>query len=222
MNCGSILGMEILELSEIGEKVIKNKTNILIGLSINNSYFKDGNLEKIIQWSAENAKRIFIMIPDKPAIFTLMSFGYSEDKAKAKARLESNRLENKCRKIIKEKELKDVIIIRWSDIESNSYYIEYLEKIKNLFRQNEEFKIDIENTTRGVLKNNVTDLDEGRAIEIGVNFLFQELAFISNAARILDLDKIAYLYHSTMPVFKNMVEGRYPLDTHNVGYITAV
>lgn len=213
--------MEIKEVSEIGEKVLKDRSAILIGLSVKNSYFNAKNLEKLILWSKDNAKKVFIMIPDKPAVFTLMSFGYSEDKARTKARLESNRLQNKCNKIINDHNLGNIEIVTWSDIESNPQYIERLQNIMQLFKENDTFRADVEDTTKEVLKNNSTTLDETQALKIGVNFLFQELAFIAYADKILRVKEIAYLYHSTMPVFKEIVNGKYLFDVTGVGYITA-
>ena len=146
--------MKIIEHSKIGEKVLENKSNILIGLSVKNSYFKEEKLRELIRWSCDNAKQVFIMIPDEPAVFTLMSFGYDEVKAKAKARLEANRLENKCNKIISEHDIKNAFILRWEDFKNNENYVEYLSEIKKLYEEHTAFKEAVRLTTEEVVLGN--------------------------------------------------------------------
>ena len=100
--------MEIIETSSVGKSVIENHGRILIGLSIKNSYFKDGNLKKILEWVSKYFVHGYVMIPDEPAIYTLMSIGYEENRARTKAVLEANRLENKCYRIIEDSKLNNI------------------------------------------------------------------------------------------------------------------
>lgn len=214
--------MKIIETSIIGESVIKKHGCILIGLSIKNSYFKNENLKKILEWVSNNSNKSYIMIPDKPAIYTLMSLGYEKSKAQTKAGLEANRLENKCNKIINDNKLSNISIIRWRNIENNKEYLDSLEKIQSFYSSDNNFNQSIKNTTQEVIEKNKNSLEMSKALDIGVNFLFQELAFISNSANILKQEQVAYFYHKTIPVFKNMLENKYTINiSNNVGFITA-
>jgi len=66
-------------------------------------------------------------------------------------------------------------------------------------------------------------LNREAALDLGVNFLFQELALISNSANILARKEVAYLYHKTMPLFKNMLDGKYTTKVNsNVGFVTVL
>lgn len=214
--------MDILESSKIGNDVIKNKENLIIGLSIKNSYFKYCKIEELILWASKKVDKVFIMIPDKPAVFTLRSLGIPEIKALRKARLEGNRLENKCKKIIRDKAIINTKILRWSNIECNKFYIEYLEEITSYFNINASFRESVESRTKIVVSKNGTLLKHNEAIRIGSRFVLQELAFIGKAAEILAVDKVAYLYHSTMQILKELIEEKYPeISTKGIGFITA-
>jgi hypothetical protein len=58
-------------------------------------------------------------------------------------------------------------------------------------------------------------------LELGVQFLLKELAFISEASMILSQGKVAYVYHQTMHIFKEILEGEYSFRASTgVGYIT--
>lgn len=132
--------MKINEISTVGESVIRDKGSILIGLSIKNSYFKDENLKKVLEWSSDHSNDSYIMIPDKPAVYTLMSLGYEEGRAKTKARLEANRLRNKCERIIDESKLSNISIITWDDIEGNRDYANSLAKIEHSYETDPALK----------------------------------------------------------------------------------
>ncbi len=215
--------MKLLETSSNIDEIKKGKIQgIIIGISLKNSFFSEVNIGRLIEWASTKADNIFIMIPDKPAIHTLMSFGISQEDAIRKARLEANSLENRCKRIIEALEVKNIKIIRWEEIEGISSYNNELLKLKKLFSENVLFKNSIENTTREVVIKNTTQLDENEAIQIGINFVFEELAFIVSSPKIFNLKQIGYLYHSTMIPLKEIIDGEYKeIESTDIGYITA-
>ncbi len=216
--------MKIIELSEAGKKALEEKQACLIGLSIRNSYFRnEENLKEIYQWASENFSQVFVMIPDSPAIHTLQSLGYPENKARQKAQLASNSLQNKTLAIAEELGIKEKLtIIRWPDLEENIHYLKSLKNLYALYQDNVTFKTDVQEITASVIGGHGTTLNEKDAVEIGVLFILKELAFIANSAEILDVPNCAYVYHRLMPVHKAMLEGKYDMQfPQNSGYIIA-
>ena len=151
--------MIIHSTSPLGEKVLAEKTAVLLGLSIRNSYFKEENLQELISWAQNSVAQVFIMLPDVPAISTLRSLGYDENKAKATAMLACNNLENKCRRIMESLgATENVRIIRWKDQEGNKAYETMWENLTKLYEKETDFRSDVRETTMGVIEGNGTTL----------------------------------------------------------------
>lgn len=214
--------MEIKETSLKNIEELKNKqTSFIIGLSIWNSYFNPENLKKLIFWADSFAKSIYIMIPDEPMISTMMACGYNHKKAIEKSRTKANGLQNKCSSIIDEFDIKNIRIIRWKDIKDNPYYLDALNQITFLYDFDQNFKCLVQNTTKGVIFGHTKKEVSIEQINIGVNFLFQELAFILYSTVILNELKTLYVYKSTMELIKEIINGNYTFTAKpDVNFIT--
>ncbi len=213
--------IEIKETSQIGTEVLEFNHALGIGISINNSYFKEENLRKLIAFGSEYfPSRIYIMIPDEPMVATLIALGKTQPEAERVSRLKSNALANKC--LALEKELgADITIIRWKEVVANGYYSQFLIDLNKYFIQDLDFRMDVRQVTTEVLLNSNTAVSEAN-LEIGAQFLLKELAFILMSNRILGEEKTAYVYHKTMDVLKKAIELKYSFSPDpNVGFITA-
>lgn len=214
--------MRITDISPIGEQIITDKGAVIIGISLENSYFTRENLERILCWARQNAGRIYIMIPDEPAIYTMMGKGYSKEKATTKARLKANALENKCREIAVGLDIL-ITIVRWNTVTQKTSYGVNLHHIKEVYKWDKRFRNEMRNTTIEVLSLGGKIPTTREQIDIGVNFLMQELAFLVDAAHILSESSVAYVYHKTMPLLKACLEDEYKITNMRglpVGYIT--
>ncbi len=212
--------MNITEISPLGEQTIKNEGTAILGISVENSYFNEKNLRALIAWAEINFSKIYIMIPDEPAIYTMMAKGYSKTKASTKARLKANALENMCHKITY-LWTTEVEIICWNSIQQNIAYKMSLAKVQTLYEFDTTFNQMVRSTTKEVLTKNSNEVLE-ESIDLGINFLFQELAFISNARQILGESLISYVYHKTMPVLQYVLDRHHVLQNLEVGCITLV
>lgn len=213
--------MEIKEYSPVGNEVAQGGHTLVVGISINNSYFKTENLEKLIAWASIRAKSVYIMIPDEPAVYTLMALGKTREESERVARLKSNALENKCKHIAQRRGLLAVKVIRWKDIIPNERYQNALLRIRDAYDSDPAFTEAILSATSAVLKNGGTTEPDSGAIKIGIEFLFQELAFITQANLVLGEGKTAYVYHKTMEVLRGIVEGEHAFKSDPcVGFIT--
>jgi len=214
--------MDIKEISQVGKQVLQNKKALILGISINNSYFKEENLTKLLLWATENASSVYVMIPDEPAVHTLMALGKSESEAVKIARSKSNNLENKCLAIVQNHKLPPVTIVRWVMIANNEHYLRALEIIRQAYVDFDFFAKEVHATTLNVLKHAGFENPTDEQMRNGLEFLFKELAFITHSDLVLGQEKTAYVYHSTMKVLNNLIEGQYTFfKTEGVGFITA-
>ena len=214
--------MEITETSIVGQQVLEERQTLIIGISLNNSYFKEENLRKLITWATGHSESVYIMIPDEPAVHTLSALGETEKEAQRIAQLKSNNLANKCNRIIQENQLTTVRVIRWKDFKENASYVQTLFDIKTAYGNDVILKQSLREATTHVLHAGGTRVVTEGEIDLGTQFLFKELAFITHADTILGVQKVAYVYHRTMPVLREIVEGIYSFKASpNIGFITA-
>ncbi len=214
--------MRVNDISSIGKLVLQEKQAVIIGLSIRNNYFRGNTIEQITDWAKDQFRILIFMLPDEPAIDTLSALGYSPEKARQKAMLACNNLENKCLRIIEKFNIDDKVqIVRWAKLKHNGTYQHSYFKLSQLYDEDELFRLDIRRATRQLIERHKTKLPIDQAIDMGSQFLIKELSFIIAASEILNLNcASAYLYHRQFDVHSNLLAGRYkiqvPVDS---GYI---
>jgi len=213
--------MEIKESSPAGMHALENEGAIIIGTSIRNSYFKEKNLEQLLLWANEKLRPVYFMIPDLPAVNTLMACGETKENAEREARLKANSLENKCKAIIARLGFTNITILRWRDLVGNLQYLEAIVEIKNAYAADSLFQGELRKTTVEVISQNGSHDPTDAEIDMGVVFLLEELAFISRSTLILEQEGTVYVYHKTMQVLKDTLEGRYAFQPDSgVGFLT--
>ena len=214
--------MQITESSQVGQEVAAGGGALIIGVSINNSYFTEENIEKLLVWATAQSKSVYVMIPDDPAVFTLLALGRTQNEAEKVARLKSNALENKARKIIKRHYLEGIQIVRWDILKGKLKYLEAIAAVCHSYKDDMQMQKALRDTTASVLSGNLGRDATESEIDLGVQFLLHELAFICHSDLILKESKTAYVYHSTMQVMKDIMAGKYSfVPRKNVGFITA-
>ena len=214
--------MHITESSIVGQEVLAECEALIIGVSINNSYFKEENIEKLLVWATNQSSSVYVMIPDHPAVYTLLALGRSQNDADRIARLKSNALENKTRKIIERLQLENVKILRWDELKGKFKYLEALVALFHCYTVDSKMRDALRKTTASVLGLQWGLPSINAEIDLGVQFLLYELAFILHSDLILTEEKTAYVYHSTMQVMKDIMEGKHSfIPRKNVGFITA-
>lgn len=205
-----------------GYNVFNEKGCVIVGLSQGNSYFKVDLINNLLNFCKNNFSFVHIMNADKPSIYTYLALGYSLEKSVKKANKNGNLLKNHCTNFILKSLSSKFNLFNWGfEIESNKIYRDELNRLKNLFEFNLEFKTDVRNTTKSVLENKILDVSKlDLGISIGVNYLLCELAFLSVSCDLFGIDKIAYIYHNRWEVFENFVNGVYDgkINKH-IGFI---
>ncbi|MCF7872216.1 tRNA-dependent cyclodipeptide synthase [Candidatus Woesearchaeota archaeon] len=187
------------------EKLVKEQETLIIGISIENSYYNKENIETIITQTKDKYKTIKIMIPDKPMIHTYTGMGYTKQKAQKKARKKGNYLKNKIKEIIQNKNINNIEIINWeTDIETKQEYKQNYKKIIRLYKTNKQFQQDINNTTKEVIQNKTKSDNYKKATP----FILKEIAYIT-ASQEINEEKTTYTYHKNWPIYENILQKKY-------------
>jgi len=208
----------------VGKQVIKENGKVIVGISINNSYFNEKTISSLLNYLIPKHNRICTFIPDEPSKWTYQGLGYSMEESTRKVRLNTNRLQRWVDQ--NTKNVDHYYRIDWKNkIESHDAFQDSKNKIMTMYEENKEFRQYVQETTKEVLQNKQKDnitLNDG--ITIAAQFLLSELAFLWRAHEILEIDrneKIAYIYHRKWPVFEKFVNGDFfngkPIE--NLGFI---
>ena len=209
---------------ETGYKVFEEKGLAIIWMSVGNPYFNPEVIKNIVEFCSKKFSKIRILVPFEPAQYTFQALSNDENKAKSKARLNSNRLKNHTQRVLDQIKNKssDIKIINWSeDILPKEEYKKSLKEIETLYSTNKLFQKDCNETTREVLNGKTKEnIDFEKAVKIGVKYLLEELAFVLASPLIFDVSKTAYIYHHRWPIYENLVNGEYDKKVRNdVGFL---
>ncbi len=180
----------------------------IIGMSPGNSYFKDKTVDTLLRYSADHFSPVRVLIAGKPAEHTYRGIGYSPARAKRKARLKANALRNRCMRSM-ERINGDVALIGWEEeVERDGSYLQELDAIASLYAENAGFREEARAATRTVLSDKLKEgIDSEHAIDEGVNYLLEELAFLSASPKIFAEERIAYVYHRRWRIYEDFAGG---------------
>jgi cyclo(L-tyrosyl-L-tyrosyl) synthase len=194
---------------ENGYRIVGNKGSAVVGISLGNSYFDKEKIDSLLRFCAETFPRTDIMIPDKPYVHNYLALGYSQIEAERKARLNGATLRNHSSRAIGT--TANVKILSWAkDIEPKQAYRDELKRLKRIASINETFRNATREATRQVIQGK---LKPGKkvepAIDEGIKYLLEELAFLSASPQILATPEVNYVYHNRWPIFEQFVEGKF-------------
>ena len=210
-NCNVKLGLKG-HVYDNGYSILKNKGLAIVWMSVGNSYFKKEVIDNLIKCVNDKFSKIRILIPNEPAEHTYKALGYDVKTAKKKARLNSNRMKNHTQRAIDSLSKKsDFKIIDWDvDIIPKEEYKKSLIFVKDLYDNNADFRKDARETTEEVLKGKIKEtVKMDKAIDAGVKYLIEELAFVIASPNLFKVKNTAYVYHREWPIFEKLVNGVY-------------
>jgi cyclo(L-tyrosyl-L-tyrosyl) synthase len=195
---------------ENGYEILRDRGLAIVGMSPGNSYFKKDQIDELLKYCAERFGQVRIMIADKPMEHTYKAMGYSSAKAKRKARLNGNALQNHSQRSIDEV-LGDIKLVEWKDeINPHKSYQRELSRVEELYRENDDFRHEIREITRTVLDGKLKQgVEIESAIDEGVNYLLKELAFLSASPEMFGAERVAYVYHDRWGAYEHFVDGKF-------------
>jgi tRNA-dependent cyclodipeptide synthase len=207
---------------EVGRMVQQEKKSIILGISINNSYFSRDLINSLLPHVLKNHDQVFAFIPEEPSIYTFQGLGYSRQDAERRAYQNGKRLSQWVSTHIQQPEQGKVL--KWSqDIGKNNIFSWSKLDIHDLYAKNSDFASAVQEATQEVVKEKhkktITLKD---AVQMASHFLLEELAFLWRAHEILNLDPtsdIAYIYHRRWPVFERFVNGEFFLDKKPIPHL---
>lgn len=185
----------------------------IIGMSPGNGYFKEPVIKELLQKVIERYGKTAILIADVPAVSTYMALGYPENRARRdKAIPQGNALKNKVSKLESELGLQGKIkIVDWAnEIENDTIYQDYYQKIKTLSEENENFRVAVNDATRKVLEYSEKKIENIlTAVDIASHYLLAELAFMEFAPTFFEVPSVTYIYHKDWPVYESYIKGEF-------------
>jgi len=194
---------------ETGYDIAKDKWIAIVGMSIGNSYFKAEAINNLVEFAESNFKKTYFFMPYEPTVHTFKAIGYNQTKAERKARLGSNALANHTIKAIDSRD--NLIIVDWfNDVNSQEVYKKSLKHIYSLYSNSSDFKKDADETTKRVLEGKIKEwINIDDWVEIWVNYLLEELAFLLVSPRLFDALEIVYIYHRRFEIFEKLINWKY-------------
>lgn len=206
--------------------MIKDKL-LIIGMSPGNGYFKQEVIDKLLVYCLEKYEKVGVFIPDVPAISTYVALGYPEDKARSrKAIPQGNNFRNRVKSAILVGNLnpEKIRIFDWDNdgIENNKLYRREFDTMEELYKNNSDFRQDINSETEKVLKNSterkkeITEID----VETGAHYILSEFAFLLFILDYLPEAKgYTYGYHRSWPVWEKFIAGEYDGKKQDIKFL---
>ena len=184
----------------------------IIGVSPGNSFFTDSEIENLLQKVLSKYTETVIFIADVPAQNTYQAIGYTQKEAKRKSSLKGNNLRNKFQRIADRMNIprKCLIFSDWKEIEKSTSYKRAYNEIKSLYKNNKNFQSAANNTTRMVLCNYDKSKEwRQENVEIAVEYLLCELAYLQASPDIIGSNKICYVYNKHWPIYEKLISGEF-------------
>ena len=192
----------------IGYKILAEKGDAIIGMSVGNSYFTEQVLNNLLPLSNQLFSSVRIFVTDVPARHTFEALGYDSRQAESKARLRGNAIRNKCLRASASEQITCDFVDWKSDVEANNCYIEARTRIDALYRNSAGFGEAVQKAALEVIANSSkTNIDPKTKIDIAAQYLIEELAYLDVAPEIHGIAKYAYIYHRPWPIFEHFVAG---------------
>jgi tRNA-dependent cyclodipeptide synthase len=182
----------------------------IIGVSPGNSFFTDNEVENLLEQVFSKYTEAVIFIPDIPAQNTYKALGYDEKDARRKAILKGNNLRNKFQRMGDRMGIQreTLSFVDWKKMEKDERYQNAFSDIRQLYTTNDVFQKSAQKTTFQVLQNYDANKEwSDDEIEIGVEYLLCELAYMQSAPEILGCEKVLYVYNKRWPVYEDLISG---------------
>lgn len=199
-------------VSRICASIYEAKSHAMIGVSPFNSYFSEERLTALFTWANSNFDAFHIFVPDKATKYTLEAAGYSEVKARRKARRQANYLLNKIeRALLKADPALDMSLVLTNSVLSlNDSYKGLLDFVEARFAGDRDFKRQCLECTRWVLENQVEAVEQvdEAALMHAVRYFLEEMPLFMNSASIVGTYSSLFCYHQCPTILRSLYEDR--------------
>ncbi len=212
-------------ISPLSEEIFSKKEHILLGISPFNSYFSEEMIGYWIKWAQKTFTSFNIFVPDTLPVHTFIALGYSEAKAKSKAKRQASYLKNKISRALLKlgfstQDLNN-LLIDMNFLEANESYNRLKEKCYSLYKDNLEFRNECDQCTGWVLNGHPAKELKEEHLNIAVRYILDEMPLFLNTPSILNKSSSIFSYHQTPQLlnylYTNHMENEYV--ALNQGYL---
>ncbi|MED4919407.1 tRNA-dependent cyclodipeptide synthase [Geobacillus thermodenitrificans] len=215
----------VVPLSRNCEKIYKNKTHILLGISPFNSKFSQNYIHQLIDWSSKNFKNVTVLLAGDEAKNLLEALGTPTTKAERKVRKEIRRHFRFSEEALR-KNGREIDIYTFSDFKNNKIYNEVYQNVIYYFEKDEKFRKSCLAMSHDALSSRAKSLNM-EDIEITDNMLFHsvkyvlaELPFFLSGASILGYKESVLAYHRPWKLGEKIKNSEFYIKmSDNQGYI---
>ncbi len=222
-----------------GFRYLEKGEDLLLAICLNNGYYKRDSIYQMLKFSLNFSKRVQVFTTDGPAKHNYLARGKLETEAIRETRLHKNRLQNQCNAglerinaTLPENFRYTLTYLEWKNIYKDKSYLDSYARVKQLYVSSEQFKNDIEETSRQVLLNRIGIQSHVEAVlSVGIEYVFEELAFILSYSALGPQTKpladhgkkgFNYIYYEPWPVFEKLVNGEYDNQPkREIGFVIA-
>ncbi|KXJ06569.1 uncharacterized protein LOC110253722 [Exaiptasia diaphana] len=215
-----------------GKVYLENRRTMVLGLSPGNPhYYKDDTLRSLCQLAESRADKVLLFIPDKILEHNYKAVGSKNPETSA--RVKSNRLRNKCKEVMQSIgcQAEKFTFISWTtQVQSNPYYDKAYQCIRELYLKNDQFRVEIQESTRAALTCMTNGRESGQQdssnetfidINEGVIYILKELAFLDALQHIYEnCQEYVFVYHREWPILEKYFDGFYDgISRSSLGFL---
>lgn len=217
------------DVFQTGMSVLRRRGHVLVAICLNNGYYKRSRIEKLLQVAASLSPEVTVFFTDGPAVHNYLALGRSESYALKQTRKQYHQLRNACDETIARLHgLASFRFIDWASVYARTDYRTTYSELLELYNTNHRFRHEVRQATQAVLARHQSNRDLEAAVDIGILYSLEELAFLScYDAMALELvrptsgdPQFAYIYHLRWDILERLANGVYDgIKRPNLGFI---
>jgi len=199
-------------ISNVCASLYEVRDHAMIGVSPFNSYFSEDRLAELFSWANEHFNSFHVFVPDEATRYTLEAAGYSQARARKKARRQANYLLNKIERALSKTSPKlDLSFVLTNGVlRKNTRYNVLLARVEQRIATNMMFRQQCLECTRWVLENQVEEIDtiDEAALLHAVRYFLEEMQLFMDSASIVQARTSVFCYHQCPAILQGLYEDR--------------
>jgi cyclo(L-tyrosyl-L-tyrosyl) synthase len=191
--------------------VWNRREHALLGVSPGNGYFNVALLTRLLGWLCAEFARVDVVVPDSALVHTYLALGYEPQRARRKARGETNVLRNRVDRAWRAGggPREGDGLHRMSDLAAHPVYRERLAEAERALREDDALAGTCAEMSREVLRaRGHTGPPAPERVERATRYLAAELPFFLASADIFDVPSSLNFYHQPLPLAELLYAGK--------------
>lgn len=156
----------------------RSADDCVVGASIGNGFYTRERVEVLLCGLARRFRRLWLVIPDRPALHTYLARGYTRDRAETKLHRDAANLRNRLTGAQAVAERDTTCEFRWlswaDDVQGHPAYRNTLAEVSSLMQTNRMFRADVLEASRGAVGRDGIAMD---AVQGASLYILEEFPF---------------------------------------------